>query len=112
MPKLTAFDVFCGAGGLTEGLKQAGFRVIGAIDNAPLAVETYQLNHPRTRVWLRDIRRVRPIDMAAELGIGPGELDLLAGCPPCQGFSSLRTKRQAASVPDGRNDLVAQFARF
>src|SRR6059058_868337 len=82
MRKLTAVDLFCGAGGLTEGLKQAGFRVLGAIDNAPLAVETYQLNHRTTRVWLRDIRRMRPLDMAAKLGLGPGDLDLLAACPP------------------------------
>jgi DNA (cytosine-5)-methyltransferase 1 len=112
MAKLTALDLFCGAGGLTEGLKQAGFRVLGAIDNAPLAVETYRLNHRTTRVWLRDIRRVRPLDVAAELGLAPGELDLLAGCPPCQGFSTLRTKRQSISVRDDRNDLVAVFARY
>ncbi len=109
---LTALDLFCGAGGLTEGLKQAGFRVLGAIDNAPLAVDAYRLNHSRTRVWLRDIRRLRPLHVAEELGLGPGDLDLLAGCPPCQGFSSLRTKHQRISVEDDRNDLVAQFARY
>jgi DNA (cytosine-5)-methyltransferase 1 len=110
--KLTALDLFCGAGGLTEGLKQAGFRVIGAIDNASLAVEAYRLNHRTTRVWLRDIRRLSPFDMLAELDLAPGDLDLLAGCPPCQGFSTLRTKRQRASVKDHRNDLVAQFGRY
>lgn len=110
--KLTALDLFCGAGGLTEGLHQAGFHVIGAVDNAPLAVEAYQLNHPKVRVWLRDIRRLPPLETTRQLGLGPGDLDLLAGCPPCQGFSSLRTKHQRASVTDSRNDLVAQFARY
>lgn len=112
MTRLTAIDLFCGAGGLTAGLRQAGFTVLGAIDNAPLAVDAYRLNHPRTRVWLRDIRRLPPLEVAADLGVRPGELDLLAGCPPCQGFSTLRTKRQGPSVHDRRNDLVAQFARY
>src|SRR5689334_21592239 len=84
----SAVDLFCGAGGLTEGLRLAGFRVVGAVDNAPLAVEAYKLNHRGVRVWLRDIRRLAPLEMAAELGLAPGELDLLAGCPPCQGFST------------------------
>lgn len=110
--ELTALDLFCGAGGLTEGLQQAGFRVLGAVDNAPLAVQAYQLNHPKARVWLRDIRRLSPLEMADQLGLAPGDLDLLAGCPPCQGFSTLRTKHQSASVTDSRNDLVAQFARY
>jgi DNA (cytosine-5)-methyltransferase 1 len=112
MAKLTALDLFCGAGGLTEGLKKSGFRVLGAIDNAPLAVQAYGMNHPSTRVWLRDIRRVPPLEMAAALGLKPGKLDLLAGCPPCQGFSTLRTKHQAVSVEDKRNDLIACFARY
>lgn len=112
MGKLTALDLFCGAGGLTQGLKQAGFRVLGAIDNAPLAVEAYRMNHRGTRVWQRDIRRMPPLEMATALGLKPGKLDLLAGCPPCQGFSTLRTKHQTVSVEDKRNDLVACFARY
>jgi DNA (cytosine-5)-methyltransferase 1 len=112
MTRLTAFDLFCGAGGLTEGLKQAGFRVLAAVDNAPLAVDTYRLNHGGTRVWLCDIRQLSPLTIAEEVGTGVGELDLLAGCPPCQGFSSLRTKHQRTSIRDARNELVAQFARY
>jgi DNA (cytosine-5)-methyltransferase 1 len=112
MTRLTAFDLFCGAGGLTQGLRQAGFRVLAAVDNAPLAVDAYRLNHRGTRVWLSDIRRLSPLAMAQKVGLGVGELDLLAGCPPCQGFSSLRTKHQRTSIDDPRNDLVAQFARY
>jgi DNA (cytosine-5)-methyltransferase 1 len=112
MSRPTAIDLFCGAGGLTQGLRQAGFRVLAAVDNAPLAVDAYRLNHRSTRVWRRDIRRLSPLEMAEEVGLGVGDLDLLAGCPPCQGFSSLRTKRQRISVEDRRNDLVAQFARY
>lgn len=109
--KPTAIDLFCGAGGLTHGLKRAGFRVVGAVDNAPLAVDAYRLNHGNP-VWSVDIRRLRPAEIAADLGLRPEELDLLAGCPPCQSFSSLRTRRRSVSVPDSRNDLIAQFGRF
>lgn len=109
---LTAVDLFCGAGGLSEGLGQSGVRVLGAIDVAPLAIEAYRANHPDTKVWRRDIRRLAPAEMLRELGLRPGELDLLVGCPPCQGFSTLRTHNRSSHVEDGRNGLVAQFARF
>jgi DNA (cytosine-5)-methyltransferase 1 len=109
---LTAIDLFCGAGGLTEGLSQAGFTVIGAVDVAPLANEAYKINHPDTVLWERDIRRLSPEAMMTQLGLAPGQLDLLAGCPPCQGFSTMRTHRRGTNVEDRRNGLVAQFARF
>jgi DNA (cytosine-5)-methyltransferase 1 len=109
---LTAVDLYCGAGGLTEGLKQADFSVLGAVDISPLAIEAFEANHPETVVWRRDVRRLRPSEVMDRLGIAPGELDLLAGCPPCQGFSSMRTHRQGTHVEDRRNALVAQFARF
>lgn len=109
---LTAIDLYCGAGGLTEGLKQAGFSVIGAVDISPLAVEAYEANHSETVVWRRDLRRLSPDEVMRRLGIAPGDLDLLAGCPPCQGFSSMRTRRQATYIEDRRNALVARFAGF
>ncbi len=109
---LTAIDLYCGAGGLTEGLKQAGFSVIGAVDISPLAIEAFEANHPETVAWRRDVRGLSPTEVMNRLQIAPGDLDLLAGCPPCQGFSSMRTHRQATHVEDRRNALVAQFARF
>lgn len=110
--RLTAFDLFCGAGGMTAGLNEAGFDVVGAIDNNALAVAGYRTNHPTTRVWEADIRTLDPAEVASELGIGHRELDLLAGCPPCQGFSSIRTRHRQASVEDKRNVLVSEFARW
>jgi len=104
--------MFCGAGGLSEGLRQAGIRVLGAIDNAPLAIEAYTMNHPGTKVWCRDIRRLAPEEVMNELGLRRGALDLLAGCPPCQGFSTMRTHNRSSHVRDARNGLVAQFGRF
>lgn len=110
--ELRAIDLFCGAGGLTQGLVDAGFRVIGAVDVADLAADAYVLNHPDVVLWRRDIRRLSPQKVMRRLDLEPGELDLLAGCPPCQGFSTLRTHRRGSSVKDARNGLVAQFARF
>lgn len=112
MRRLRAIDLFCGAGGLTQGLRDASFTVVGGVDRSGLALEAYRLNHPDVRLWKCDIRSLRPQQLLDELDLLPGELDLLAGCPPCQGFSSLRTRRSATSVDDSRNGLVAQFARF
>ena len=89
--KPKAIDLFCGCGGLTLGLKQAGFEVIGAVDNDSLAVETYKANHPEVYVWEEDICALTTLKAKRKLGIKKGELDLLAGCPPCQGFSTMRT---------------------
>ena len=109
---LTAVDLFCGAGGLSEGLSQTGVDVLGAVDISGLAIQAYEENHPNTLVWRRDIRRLPPAEILRELDLRPGELDLLAGCPPCQGFSTLRTHNRSSNVDDSRNGLVAQFARF
>ncbi len=107
-----AIDLFCGCGGLTEGLKQAGFRVIGALDVDPLAIESFKLNHRRIHIWEDDIRRVTVAQVMRDLELKRGELDLLAGCPPCQGFSSLRTLNGSRTVSDSGKDLVFQFLRF
>jgi DNA (cytosine-5)-methyltransferase 1 len=107
-----AIDLFCGCGGLTEGLRQAGFSVVGALDSEPLAVESYRFNHPRTALWSKDIRRVAASGMMNDLGLSPGDLDLLAGCPPCQAFSGLRTLNGARGIRDSDKDLLFEFLRF
>lgn len=108
---LKAIDLFSGPGGLTEGLKQAGFEVIGAVEIDPVAISTYKLNHD-CHVWESDIRNISGDAILKDLHLKPGELDLLAGCPPCQGFSTMRTRRKSGSVEDDRNDLVYEFLRL
>jgi DNA (cytosine-5)-methyltransferase 1 len=110
--RLTAVDLFSGCGGLTQGLKRAGFRVVGAVDNDPLSVETYTANHPEVCVLETDIRNLTVGSFKRKVGLRKGELDLLAGCPPCQGFSTLRTLNGAYGVEDPRNDLLIEFQRF
>lgn len=107
-----AIDLFCGCGGLTLGLEKAGFNVIGAVDIDDLSIETYRENHPEVHTWHCDITDLSVRKVKRELGLKSGELDLLAGCPPCQGFSSLRTLNGKFSVDDPRNDLVSEFMRL
>ncbi|MFD3230656.1 DNA cytosine methyltransferase [Rahnella aceris] len=109
---MKAIDLFCGAGGLTVGLKLAGFDVVSAVEKEVIVSETYNLNHPEVALHTGDIKEIPPVKMMQELNIGPGELDLLAGCPPCQGFSSLRTRNKNASVADDRNDLIFTFLDY
>jgi DNA (cytosine-5)-methyltransferase 1 len=108
----TAIDLFAGAGGLTLGLRWARFRVVGAVEIDSLAAESYRANFPTVHLWEMDIRELSISRVLRELGLRAGELDLLAGCPPCQGFSSLRSLNGHQAVTDDRNDLVLQFDRF
>jgi len=110
--KFLAVDLFSGSGGLTVGLKRAGFEVVGAIERDPTAAETYRRNHRRTVLWDGDIRAIPASQFRKSLGIGRRTVDLLAGCPPCQGFSTLRTKNGRRRNRDARNDLVFEFLRF
>lgn len=108
----TAIDLFSGCGGLTLGLKGAGFDVLAAVEVNSKAVETYRANHPDVLLYSEDVRKLDPADIMRELGICPGDLSLLAGCPPCQGFSRLRTKNKDKFPCDDRNDLIYDFLRF
>lgn len=110
--KPTAIDLFCGCGGLTLGLKRAGFKVIGAVDNNHLAVETYKANHQNGHVFETDINNLTTLKVKRRLKIKKWELDLLAGCPPCQGFSTIRTLNGNLVVEDPRNDLIEHFYQF
>jgi DNA (cytosine-5)-methyltransferase 1 len=108
MTNLTAVDLFAGAGGASQGLTDAGYSVLGAIENDPVAGATLQKNHPRLQIALADIRTVDEHDFREQLGLEPGELTLLKACPPCQGFSTLAS----GEVDSARNDLVLDVARF
>lgn len=110
--KFTAIDLFCGAGGLTAGLKKAGFNVLAGVEYNDVAADTYKLNNRKSRIYLQDICSLSPEKMMHDLNLKRGELDLLAGCPPCQGFSTHRTRNRAISNSDKRNDLVFEFVRY
>ncbi len=102
-------DLFAGVGGLTEGMHQAGFETRLAVEIVKEAANGYKLNHPQAKVFQKDIRLIAKEEIIKSL---KGKaLHFLAGCPPCQGFSSIRTLNKA-SVQDERNDLVLEYLRF
>lgn len=108
--KYIALDLFSGCGGLSQGLEDAGFEVLACCEIRPEARETYKLNHPGT-ILVDDIRKADPLALKKQLGLRRGQLDLLAGCPPCQGFSSIRT-HNGEIANDPRNELIFQVERF
>ena len=108
--KCVAIDLFSGCGGLSQGLEDAGFKVLACCEIRQEARAAYKLNHPDT-VLLEDVRTANPVDLKKKLGLRRGQLDLLAGCPPCQGFSSIRT-HNGEIANDPRNELIFQVERF
>ena len=109
---LTAIDLFSGLGGTSLGLRRAGFRVVAAVESHPLAAESYRLNMEDVHVWERDIRKVPARDVMERSSLARGELALLAACPPCQGFSTLRTLNGSRRIDDRRNGLLRDVTRF
>ncbi len=106
--KYIAVDLFSG-GGLSLGMRQAGFKVISAIEIDKSAVATYWANNPNTKIFNDDIKNIET-DQVKELLKGQ-PLHLLAGCPPCQGFSSVR-RRNGKNVRDERNALIFEYLQF
>lgn len=107
MKSITCLDLFAGCGGLSIGLIQAGIKVRWANEINSQAAETYRRSHPGCRVFEEDINILyrRMLDSDKDLP-QPGEVDLVAGGPPCQGFSGYNRHR---SVEDPRNSLVESF---
>ena len=108
MTDRVAIDLFAGAGGATEGLRQAGFRVVAAVELDPAAASTYRSNHKKVKVYQSDITALEPIDVLKDLGLQPRQVSLIQACPPCQTWSSL-----AKHAPDDpRNSLITEVGRW
>jgi DNA (cytosine-5)-methyltransferase 1 len=107
-----AIDLFCGAGGLTHGLKAAGFHVLSAVELDPIACESYRLNHKEVRLIEGDISKVTARTLLPRRTNKRTRLDLLAACPPCQGFSAIRTRNGGQRVRDKQNDLIFEVLRL
>jgi DNA-methyltransferase (dcm) len=108
--QLRIIDCFCGAGGLSLGFEQAGFKVEYAFDIDEPSIRTYQ-NNPKLHhgpSFVRDIYKVSKASIEADLGKELGEIDVVIGGPPCQGFSVQRR----GDDTDLRNNLVLEYIRL
>jgi DNA (cytosine-5)-methyltransferase 1 len=106
--RFSVLSLFCGCGGSSAGYAAAGGKVLLGIDNDADALEIYAANFPATPLHCGDISKLTVKECSRLAGIEPGELDLLDGSPPCQGFSAIG-KRQ---IGDIRNQLVFEFVRL
>lgn len=107
MPNIRAADVFAGLGGMSLGAMRAGLDVRVAVEIDASAAATYRANHLGSSVLEKDVRCVSGAELKA--AAGGGDIQLLMGCAPCQGFSSLTSKYKRE---DERNLLVLELARL
>lgn len=102
-------DLFSGAGGLSCGLEMSEFHSVLGAEIHPVYAKTYSINHPKTFVFNEDIYKISPEKILELANLKRGELDLLAGGPPCQGFSINAPVR---NNDDKRNILFKEFIRI
>ena len=99
---------FCGPGGMSLGLRRAGFEILSAFDVDPPSVDTHNANLGQ-HAFVADARNVMGSRLLHDHHLKAGELDLFAGGPPCQGFSK---QKRGAHLGDSRNDLVNEYVRI
>ena len=105
----TAIDLFCGAGGLSEGLRQAGFHVLAGNDFEEAAVATYARTHKEARFLGGPIQNLTVNDFLRAARLKPGQLSVLAGGPPCQAYSVYNHQR---GMHDERSFLFKEYLRL
>ena len=106
-PRPIAVEFFAGAGGLSLGLEQAGFDIVLAVDRDGYHVATHERNFPYGLAICASVTGLNDEKLRGLLGTDR-EIDLVAGGPPCQGFSHMGTR----DVLDSRNTLVNEFVRL
>jgi len=106
--EFTVISTFSGCGGSSLGYHLAGGKVLLAVEWDDNAVETYRLNFPDTPIYHGDIGKLSVDECCEQAGVEPGELDILDGSPPCQGFSTAGKR----DFGDGRNQLFREFVRL
>jgi len=105
----TAIDLFCGAGGLSEGLRQAGFHVLAGNDYDMAAGATFAHTHREAKFLPGPIQAIDAKDFLCAANLERGELDCLVGGPPCQAFSVYNHKR---GMHDERSQLFKEYLRL
>jgi DNA (cytosine-5)-methyltransferase 1 len=108
---MKAVDLFCGCGGMSAGIQSAGFEVIAGVDIERKYLLTFSHNFPKALSMKTDICQLPPEEFMSALKLKRGELDLLAGGPPCQGFSK-NVPRSQRFLEDPNNQLVRRFLDY
>lgn len=106
--KIEAVDLFCGAGGLTYGLRQAGIKVKAGVDLDPACRYPYEANNKKSKFIEADISKVSADDLSKFYS--KDAIRLLAGCAPCQPFSTLANGNKGPN--DEKWGLLEEFARL
>jgi len=101
----SVISLFCGAGGCSLGFEQSGYKILFATDFDKAASETYSANFKGTHLKKDDINNLDFSTVLSSCGISPGELDILIGGPPCQGFSTAGLR----FWDDPRNNLLKSY---
>lgn len=106
--EFTVVSLFAGCGGSSLGYHWAGGKVLLAVEWDNNAAATYQLNFPDTPIYHGDICKLSVEECLKLTGLNPGELDMLDGSPPCQGFSTAGKR----NMNDSRNQLFREYVRL
>ena len=106
---IKAIDFFCGAGGLTRGLLNAGIEVLAGVDNDECLQKTYTHNNKPSRFINKDINTIQIHELREELEIQNEDTTLYAACTPCQPFSTLSRQNWE---DDDRKILLLTFAEI
>ena len=109
MKDITAIDLFCGAGGLSEGFQQAGFTILAGNDFDEHAGATFNLAHDTAAFLPGPIEEISANHLLKTAGLRKGELDCLIGGPPCQAFSVYNHQR---GLHDKRSKLFEEYLRI
>ena len=113
--KMIAVDFFCGGGGMTRGLLDAGIDVLCGIDSDPSCKKTYERNN-NIKYLQKDICQFTPKELLSKFPqIANRDKLLLVGCAPCQPFSILRRDKIDAHgniIPHKSTNLLTEFGRF
>ena len=107
--ELRVLDLFCGAGGFSEGFTQAGHKVIWAVDNWQPAVLTHGQNHPSSKTIRDDVIRLSKLP-DAEFHIIVPDAEIIIGSPPCIAFSN--SNKSGKGDKDLGKQLIIAFLRI
>lgn len=114
--RYNSIELFAGAGGLALGLEMAGFTTRALVEIDKHCCETLRANRknyfPKAKIFERDITELDPSEILKKCRMGKEAVTLIAGGPPCQGFSIAKTSKGGRHVDDPRNSLFLHFARF